>query len=52
MKRMLKAAAEYDRRTLTRVPEALVEDFCRRHGIHSTKSGGTEVANKTGDLGE
>ena len=51
LKRMLEAAAAYDRRTLTNMLEVLVEDFCKRHGIHSTKAGGTESAINTVRLG-
>ena len=33
MKRMLEAAAEHDRRSLTNMFEVLVEDFCERNGV-------------------
>ncbi|MFN7152409.1 MAG: hypothetical protein ACK4OE_01860 [Acidovorax sp.] len=34
MKRMLLAAAEHERRSLTNMLEILVEDYCSRHGIN------------------
>lgn len=33
MKRMLEAAAEHERRSLTNMFEVLVEDYCQRNGI-------------------
>lgn len=32
-KRLLSAAAEHERRSLTNMVEVLVEDFCKRHNI-------------------
>jgi hypothetical protein len=32
-KRLLSAAAEHERRSLTNMLEVLVEDFCKRHNI-------------------
>lgn len=34
MKRLLEAAAEYERRSLTNMFEVLVEDFCQRNDIN------------------
>lgn len=34
-KRLLSAAAEHERRSLTNMLEVLVEDFCRRHKIEA-----------------
>ena len=33
MKRLFEAAAERERRSLTNMLEALVEDYCKRQGI-------------------
>lgn len=48
MKRMLHAAAEHERRSLTNMLEILVEDYCLRHGINGQQGDdpGTVVATR------
>ncbi len=47
MKRMLEAAAEHERRSLTNMFEVMVEDFCERHAIpQQHKSPAKQAANR------
>lgn len=48
LKRMLEAAAERERRSLTNTLEFLVEDYCERHGISDESNGGAKKATNTG----
>lgn len=48
MKRMLEAAAERERRSLTNMLEVLVEDYCERHGISDESAGSPKKAAGTG----
>ncbi|MBF5006183.1 type II toxin-antitoxin system TacA family antitoxin [Diaphorobacter caeni] len=43
MKRMLHAAAEHERRSLTNFFEILVEDYCLQHGINGQQGGGPDA---------
>ena len=47
MKRMLHAAAEHERRSLTNMLEILVEDYCLRYGINSQQDGDPETVMAT-----
>lgn len=44
MKRLLEAAAERERRSLTNMLEVLVEDYCKRHGISDESVGSSKNA--------
>lgn len=47
-KRLLAAAAEHERRSLTNMLEVLVEDFCIRNGINERTANSSERVIKAG----
>lgn len=47
-KRLLAAAAERERRSLTNMLEVLVEDFCVRNGINEKTATPSELRSKAG----
>ena len=50
-KRLLAAAAEHEKRSLTNMLEVLVEDFCVRNGINE-KTSSSERGSKAGRTGK